>query len=168
MNNAPTPPPSTALPCVSTGLKATKPAARPTFSEELRHLANQFTDRPATLAAILAATQGRGFNLLLVLICLPFLTPIPLLVLSTPFGLVVFMIGARLALGRRPWLPRRLLERELSRGFITKLLTRPQVEPARWTHRFSIGLPLVAGIDPTTTLSHGYYRRKSWLRELFD
>lgn len=123
MNNAPTPPPSTARPGVSTGLKETKPAARPTFSEELRHLANQFTDRPATLAAILAATHGRGFNLLLVLICLPFLTPIPLLVLSTPFGLVVFMIGARLALGRRPWLPRRLLERELPSGFITKLLS---------------------------------------------
>lgn len=123
MNNAPTPPPSTALPGVSTGLKETKPAARPSFSEELRHLANQFTDRPATLAAILAATHGRGFNLLLVLICLPFLTPIPLLVLSTPFGLVVFMIGARFALGRRPWLPRRLLERELPSSFITKLLS---------------------------------------------
>ncbi len=98
MNNAPTPPPSTARPCVSTGLKETKPTARPTFSEELRHLANHFTDRPATLAAILAATRGRGFDLLLVLICLPFLTPIPLLVLSTPFGLVVFLIGTRLAL----------------------------------------------------------------------
>ena len=67
--------------------------------------------------AILAATQGRGFDLLLVLICLPFLTPIPLLGLSTPFGLVVFLIGARLAFGRHPWLPRRLLERELPSGF---------------------------------------------------
>jgi hypothetical protein len=85
-------------------------------------MANQFRDRPATIGAILAAMQGRGFHLLLVLICLPFLTPIPLPGLSTPFGFVVFLIGTRLALGRRPWLPRRLMERELPSGFITKLL----------------------------------------------
>jgi hypothetical protein len=103
-------------------LNETTAVPRPTFSEELRQLANQFTDRPATLGGILAATQGRGFDLLLVLLCLPFLMPIPLMGLSTPFGFVVFLIGTRLALGRRPWLPRRLLERELPSGFITKLL----------------------------------------------
>ena len=122
MNKIPAPPLNTALPCVSTGLNETRAVPRPTFSEELRQLANQFTDRPATLAAILTTTQGRGFGLLLVLICLPFLTPIPLMGLSTPFGFVVFLIGTRLALGRQPWLPRRLLEHELPRGFITKIL----------------------------------------------
>lgn len=100
-----------------------QPARRPAFSEELQHLASQFTDRPVTLAAILLATQGRGFDLLLVLICLPFLTPIPLMGLSTPFGLVVFLIGGRLALGRRPWLPQRLLHHELPKGFIARFLS---------------------------------------------
>jgi hypothetical protein len=104
-------------------LAGANPAPRPTFSEELQQLANQFIKQPATLGGILAATQGRGFDLLLALICLPFLTPIPLIGLSTPFGLVVLLIGARLALGCQPWLPRRLLERELPRGFITKLLS---------------------------------------------
>ena len=74
------------------------------------------------MAGILAATKGRGFDLLLFLIALPFLTPIPLLGLSTPFGLVVFLIGMRLAFGRQPWLPRRLLERELPSGFLIRLL----------------------------------------------
>ena len=123
MNNAPPQPLSAALPCVASGLNGTNPAPRPTFSEELQRLANQFIKQPATLGGILAATQGRGFDLLLVLICVPFLTPIPLLGLSTPFGLVVFLIGGRLALGRQPWLPRRLLERELPGAFITKLLS---------------------------------------------
>jgi hypothetical protein len=122
MNSTPTPPLSTALPYATTGLQETKAADRPTFSEELRHLANEFTDQPATLAGILTATQGRGFDLLLVLMGLPFLTPIPLVGLSTPLGFVVFLIGTRLALGHQPWLPRRLLERELPSGFITKLL----------------------------------------------
>lgn len=120
MNN--TPPLSTTLPCVAIIPHRTEPASRPPFSEELRHLANQFVKRPATLAALLAATQGRGFDLLLLLIALPFLTPIPLVGLSTPFGLVVFLIGMRLAVGRQPWLPRRLLEREFPSGFLVKVL----------------------------------------------
>lgn len=95
---------------------------RPRFSQELRHLAQQFAARPARISEILAATQGRGFNLLLLLIGLPFLTPIPLPGFSTPFGFVVLLIGARLALGRRPWLPKKILQRELPARFIARLL----------------------------------------------
>lgn len=92
------------------------------FSEELQGLARQFQGQPTTMGGLLAATQGRGYDLLLLLIALPFMTPIPLVGLSTPFGLVVFLIGARLAVGRRPWLPRRLLERPLPPGFLVKVL----------------------------------------------
>jgi hypothetical protein len=95
---------------------------RPRFSQELRDLVRHFAERPIRLSEILAATQGRGFDLLLLLIGLPFLTPIPLPGLSTPLGLVVTLIGARLALGRRPWLPRALLRRELPARFITLVL----------------------------------------------
>jgi hypothetical protein len=93
-----------------------------TFSEELRALSVQFAHRPVRVEEILAATQGRGFNLLLLLIGLPFLTPIPLPGLSTPFGFVVLLIGARLALGRRPWLPKKILQRKLPAQFIARLL----------------------------------------------
>ena len=61
---------------------------RMAFSLELRNLAEQFEDRPARLSNILEATQGRGFDLLLVFVTIPFLSPIPLPGLSTPFGLV--------------------------------------------------------------------------------
>src|SRR5512137_611755 len=94
--------------CVPTGENETTPMSRPRFSEELRQLAGQFGERRASLGEILAATQGRGFNLLLVLISLPFITPIPLPGFSGPFGLVVVLVGMRLAMGKRPWLPRRL------------------------------------------------------------
>ena len=96
--------------------------SRPTFSQELRQLADKFADRPTQLSEMLQATQGRGFDLLLVCISLPFLTPIPLPGLSAPFGLVAAMIGARLAVGRKPWLPRRLLTRELPPRFLIKML----------------------------------------------
>ena len=109
----------------------TAQAVRSKFSQDLRHLARQFADRPARLSEILAATQGRGFDLLLLLIGLPFLTPIPLPGLSTPFGVVVLVIGARLALGRRPWLPQKLLRRELPARFIARVLAAAS-HAVRW------------------------------------
>lgn len=98
------------------------PNAKLTCSQELRALANTFSDRPARVEDVLTATRGRGFYLLLLLISLPFITPIPLPGLSTPFGVVVAMIGARLAMGQRPWLPKRLLRKELPPHLITRIL----------------------------------------------
>jgi hypothetical protein len=113
--------PSPAIPGLREPMPTT-PAHRAKFSQELQDLAKQFADRPARLSEILAATQGRGFNLLLLVIGLPFLTPIPLPGLSSPLGFVVLLIGARLALGHRPWLPEKILHRELPARFIARLL----------------------------------------------
>lgn len=66
--------------------------------------------------------RGRAYTLLLILIALPFCTPIPLPGLSTPFGLVVAVIGFRLALRQKPWLPRRLLDTTLPPRFFARLL----------------------------------------------
>ena len=98
------------------------PRPGPRFSQDLRRLAQQFANRPARLSEILDATRGRGFYLLLVLIGLPFLTPIPLPGFSAPFGLLVVLIGARLAFGQQPWLPETLLRRRLPARFIARVL----------------------------------------------
>ena len=116
---------------VMLGPTPTAQIRRPRFSTELQDLAQQFADRPARLAELLAATRGRGFDVLLLLIALPFLTPIPLPGLSTPFGFVLMIIGARLALGRRPWLPEKLLRRELPARFIARVLVAAS-HAVRW------------------------------------
>ena len=100
-----------------TSIDTALPSDKLTFSRELRALAERLAGRPAQLREILEATHGRGFNLLLVFIALPFLTPIPLPGFSIPFGLVAFFIGARLALGKKPWLPQKLLVKPLPPGF---------------------------------------------------
>src|ERR1043166_1728861 len=92
------------------------------FSQELELLAHRFSECPARIETLLAATQGRGYHLLLILVTLPFLTPIPLPGFSIPFGLIVSVIGGRLALGQKPWLPQVLLNRELPPRFLTNLL----------------------------------------------
>jgi len=92
------------------------------LSAQLRGLELRFHGQPVQLAQIFAVTQGRGFYLLMILCCLPFLTPVPTLMLSTAFGLAIFLTAVRLALGQKPWLPRRVLERQLPAGFISRLL----------------------------------------------
>ena len=99
------------------------PPPRPAkFSTELRELAAQFAGRPVALGTLLDAIGDRGFNVLLVLAALPFLIPITLPGLSVPFGLVVTLIGAHFAAGLRPWLPQKLLARELPPEFLARVL----------------------------------------------
>ena len=105
-----------------TSIDTMLPSGKLTFSQELRNLSDRFADRPVRLGQILDAMQGRGFDLLLVFITLPFITPIPLPGFSLPFGLAVAVIGARLALGKKPWLPAKLLKRELPTQFLARVL----------------------------------------------
>jgi hypothetical protein len=60
--------------------------------------------------------------LLVILLTLPFLLPLPLPGLSTPFGFAIILICLRLALGQRPWLPKNIQRRQLPAGFIPRLL----------------------------------------------
>jgi hypothetical protein len=122
-------------------------SAKTRFSQELRALAEQFSERPTQLRELLDATQGRGFNLLLVCISLPFLTPIPLPGFSIPFGIVVAIIGTRLALGEKPWLPQRLLQLELPPRFIANLL--------RGTSRIVQGLEVF--LRPRLAFMHDHF-----------
>ncbi len=92
-------------------------AADPTkprkLSEELALILREFEVETVTLREVLGLLHGRGYVLLVMLLALPFCTPVPLPGLSTPFGLIITIIGVRLALGAKPWLPARLLDTRL-------------------------------------------------------
>ena len=98
------------------------PPRRAAFSAELRELAARFDGRPVQVEALLEAIGERGFHVLLVLLALPFLTPLPLPGLSVPFGFIVALVGFHFAAGLKPWLPQKLLRRELPPQFLAKLL----------------------------------------------
>jgi hypothetical protein len=51
--------------------------------------------------------------LLMMMLALPFCTPVPLPGLSTPLGLIIGIVALRLALGQKPWLPAKLLDTRL-------------------------------------------------------
>lgn len=93
------------------------------LSETLEHLIAEFHTRPVTLREVIVILQGRAYNLLMLLLALPFLLPIPLPGLSTVLGLVIAAISLRLTLGQKPWLPAHMLDRKLPPRFFPTLLS---------------------------------------------
>lgn len=91
------------------------------LSEQLEQLQATFAEREVQLHEVITVLKGRAYILLLILLSLPFCTPIPVPV-STPFGVVIALIALRLTLGQKPWLPQRLLRVRLPAGFFRKLL----------------------------------------------
>ena len=92
------------------------------LSEVIEDLIAGFHERPVTLREVIVVLQGRAYTLLMLLLSLPFLLPVPLPGLSTLLGLVIAAIALRLVLGQKPWLPARLLDRELPPKFFPSLL----------------------------------------------
>jgi hypothetical protein len=92
------------------------------LSEELHELRSRVAERAVTIRELLYALRGRAYLLLVILLTLPFLLPVPLPGLSTPFGLAIIFICARMALGQRPWLPKSIQRRQLPAGFIPRML----------------------------------------------
>jgi hypothetical protein len=92
------------------------------LSEEITDLIRSFTNRTVRLREVIEVLRGRAYTLLLLLLALPFCTPIPMPGVSLPFGLVIAVIGFRLALRQKPWLPQRLLDTQLPPKFFARLL----------------------------------------------
>lgn len=111
------------------------PACPRKLSDEFAMILKEFEVETVTLREVLGLLHGRGYVLLVMLLALPFCQPIPLPGLSTPLGLIIAIVGTRLALGHKPWLPGRLLDTRLSPTFFAKVfaLTRKIVT---WFERF--------------------------------
>ncbi len=96
------------------------------LSEEFALILKEFEVETVTLREVLALLHGRGYVLLVMLLALPFCQPIPLPGLSTPLGLIIALIGARLAMGWKPWLPGWLLNTRLPPKLFAKIFQLTQ------------------------------------------
>lgn len=108
---------------MSAKIRRLVPAVQPPLklSVELNELRTYLGQRPMTLREVIYKLRGRAYTLLIILLALPFITPIPLPGLSTPFGLAIAFIALRLTLGQRPWLPMKLQRKQLPAGFFDKV-----------------------------------------------
>lgn len=92
------------------------------LSQELQGLQAHFAGQELCLGEIVAHLKGRAYLLLLILLSLPFLTPIPLPGLSTPFGALIALIALRLSLGQTPWIPQWIRRRRVPRNLFLRVL----------------------------------------------
>jgi len=92
------------------------------LSEDLQHILEHADGEGVTIRRVVEILRGRGLDVLVIVLALPFCTPIPLPGLSTPFGLVLMFFGLRIAFRKRPWLPRRLLEVEIPYPTLSKII----------------------------------------------
>jgi hypothetical protein len=92
------------------------------FSEEWMILEEKSQEEKIAIGDIITLLNQRSYTFLLLLLSLPFIQPIPFPGLSTPFGLVIALIGVGFLLGHKPWLPDRLLKIELPKTFLAVAL----------------------------------------------
>lgn len=92
------------------------------LSEDLKRILDHSDGKPITLEKIIEILHGRGLDLLVFLLALPFCIPIPLVGISTLFGLALMFLGLRISLRKHPWIPQRLLQREIPYSTLTKII----------------------------------------------
>lgn len=88
-----------------------------------------------TLNDLIRRTEGRGVYLLIVLLCLPFLQPIPLPGVSTVLGVVMIFLAYRLVFPEPRGLPRFIGDRTLPAGFQVKVVNG-SLRLLRWLEKF--------------------------------
>ncbi len=107
--NAPAPSPASSSPT-------------PSLTADLARIEARFAGEAVAVRELIAALASRAYELLMILLALPFLVPVSVPGMSTPLGLIVATISVQLAFGRLPWLPRRLLDARLPPGFLRRVL----------------------------------------------
>ena len=105
-----------------------------------------------SIQELLCLLEPDAHLLLLMLVCTPFLLPLPSMGLSSPAGIMVASVGLTMLLGTRPWLPGFLLRRRISFVLALRCLTgADRLLANRWLRirpRFSLLLhgPMRRGI----------------------
>ena len=92
------------------------------ISDGLRRLLREAAGRPLMIREMVEILHGRGLQFVVILLCLPFLTPVTLPGISIPFGLAIALCGLRIAFGHKPWLPAFILNRRISYSVLEKMV----------------------------------------------
>ncbi len=93
------------------------------MSETLRALSADLPSDHVTPRLLLERLGEQGMLLLSLIATIPFLLPVSIPGTSTPFGLLIALVGVGVALARVPYLPRFVLEMKLPSARIGPLLT---------------------------------------------
>jgi len=101
---------------------APDPVEKERLSDTLKRLLEVAEGQPLTLREMIAIMHGRGLMMIVILLCLPFLSPVTIPGISIPFGLAISLCGVRIAFGQKPWLPGFILNRKISYSALEKMV----------------------------------------------
>lgn len=92
------------------------------LSDDLRQVLEAADGKPMRIRDMVEILRGRGLQVVVILLCLPFLTPVTLPGISIPFGLAIALCGLRIAFGQKPWLPDVILRQNVSFAVLEKMV----------------------------------------------
>jgi len=115
----------------ATAATATHPAAPETLVEHIERVLGALPENHISLHDIVEAVGPDSLMLLTIFLSLIFLVPVSIPGVSTAFGLAIVLIGLTRTIGRKPWLPQRIAQRQLAAAPLRAGLQRAVV----WLHR---------------------------------
>lgn len=91
------------------------------LSTELKALRELCHEDKVSFRMLLEKMNVRSHGLLTLFLCLPFLFPVPLPGLSVLIGLAIFLAAIAQALGKKPWMPKKILDTSVPNHFLEKV-----------------------------------------------
>lgn len=110
---------------------------RSSLKTTLLSLQQQAENKNLSCQEILDILATQGPTVAIILLSLPFCLPIQIPGLSTPFGLMIASLGIQMLLGKKLWLPKKMLSRKISSSFLLQVTAKVQTFLAtatKWIH----------------------------------
>lgn len=92
------------------------------FTQDLQAIAVHANGEDISIAEIEQALHGRGFASICLVLCIPFIQPIPLPGLSVALGAAMIAFGLRLAVGSKGGLPQFIKRRRINTRTLQKII----------------------------------------------
>lgn len=105
--------------------------------QTLHRLVVEAEEGDLTLGEIFEILKESGHSVLILFLSLPFLQPVPLAGLSTPFGILITIAAFRQFRHQPPWFPKRWAHKDLSYHHLKKILEMAERAAAKatpWLH----------------------------------
>lgn len=92
-----------------------------TFRDRISTLHEKTQQGPISIGELLHILSGKGRCILILFLTIPFCLPIQIPGLSTPFGIIIALLGLRHSFGNHIWMPKFLLAKTLSPRMLHKI-----------------------------------------------
>lgn len=106
-------------------MEITNQETPPSLISCLRHILELLQkEQEIEVRAIFTILSERGYDALLIILSLPFLFPIHIPGLSTPFGIILAFLGLRMIATKKLWWPEWILKKKVSKEKVEKLIEK--------------------------------------------